>query len=334
MPRLRATMPKFFKKSQLHPHSPLATLPPFNFYPSNKFCSSSKTLYTFSCIILFVDSWFLLLDPQITEAGVHRTPRPQKWGKTLYYHICKMLYSQLKFVQSFAYLWLFIQFSIQRGYESHGRERDTFWPFCEWSAIFSDQGIWQRLLKGIKNILYHYTMQKLFIFSIILRFHPKNEDHQDLNIEPRKLNENNRHGKQKHWKGLNLTITSFTSMVTSINGKSYQISYRCGVLNDCFVSSPGTLVPFSRFGYFRLVYIYSIFRIYRSSLFGWKRRIVKYKQFLHVIMIQSNQKYLFAISVKCWNYKTSQFVHKLAKTYSVAAMAFIPLLNGKLDIKS
>ena len=49
-------------------------------------------------------------------------------------------------------------------------------------------------------------------------------------------------------------------MMTSINGKSYQISYRFGVLNDCFVSSPEPLGPYSRFGYFRLVYIYSIFK--------------------------------------------------------------------------
>ena len=65
-------------------------------------------------------------------------------------------------------------------------------------------------------------MQKLFIFPIILLFHPNNEDRQDLNIEHRKLNENNGNGKQKHWKGLNLTITSKSSMMTGINGESYQ----------------------------------------------------------------------------------------------------------------
>ena len=32
-------------------------------------------------------------------------------------------------------------------------------------------------------------MQKLFIFPIILLFHPNKEDRQDLNIEQRKLNE-------------------------------------------------------------------------------------------------------------------------------------------------
>ena len=52
--------------------------------------------------------------------------------------------------------------------------------------------------KVFKIILYHYNMQKLFILPIILLFHPDNEDRQDLNIEQRKLNENNRNGKQKH----------------------------------------------------------------------------------------------------------------------------------------
>ena len=95
--------------------------------------------------------------------------------------------------------------------------------------------------KVFKIILYHCNMQILFLFPIMLLFYPNNEDRQDLNIEQRKLNENNGNGKQKHCKGLNLTITSNTSMMTNINGKSYQISYRCGVLNDCFVSSPEPL---------------------------------------------------------------------------------------------
>ena len=122
--------------------------------------------------------------------------------------------------------------------------------------------------KVFKIILYHYNMQKRFIFPISLLFHPNDENRQDLNIEQRKLNENNRNGKQTHCKGLNLTITSNTSMMTSIRGKSFQIGYICGVLNDCFVSLPEPLGPFSHFGYFRLVYIYSIFSICLSSLFG------------------------------------------------------------------
>ena len=59
-------------------------------------------------------------------------------------------------------------------------------------------------------------MQKLFMFPIILLFHPNKEDRQGLKIEQGKLNENNRNGKQDHWKGLNLTITSNTSMMTGI----------------------------------------------------------------------------------------------------------------------
>ena len=46
-----------------------------------------------------------------------------------YLILCKMLYSQLTFVLLLAYLGLYIQFSIQQGYESHGRERDMFCQF-------------------------------------------------------------------------------------------------------------------------------------------------------------------------------------------------------------
>ena len=68
-----------------------------------------------------------------------------------------------------------------------------------------------------KITLTHYNMQKLFMFPVILLFHPNNEDRQNLNIEQSKLNENNRNGKQEHWKDLNLTNTSNTSMMSSIN---------------------------------------------------------------------------------------------------------------------
>ena len=48
----------------------------------------------------------------------------------------------------------------------------------------------------------------------------------------------------------------------------------------------------------------------------WKKKTNgKYKQFLHVIMIQSNFKYLFPTSVKCSDYKILPFVHKMAKIY-------------------
>ena len=65
-----------------------------------------------------------------------------------------------------------------------------------------------------------------------------------------------------------------------------------------------------------------------------KKNIRKHKQFLHVFMIKNNFEYLFATSVKCSNNTISPPVHKLAKHIPFAAVAFIPLLNGKLDIKS
>ena len=71
-------------------------------------------------------------------------------------------------------------------------------------------------------------MQKLFMFPIILLFHPNIEDRQDLNIEQRKLNENNRNGKQERWKRLNLTITPNTSMMTIINGKTTKFDIDVG----------------------------------------------------------------------------------------------------------
>ena len=39
-------------------------------------------------------------------------------------------------------------------------------------------------------------------------------------------------------------------------------------------------------------------------------------------MIQSNFKYLFGTSVKCSEYKTSTFVHKLAETYLLRDRGF------------
>ena len=60
----------------------------------------------------------------------------------------------------------------------------------------------------------------------------------------------------------------------------------------------------------------------------------KHQQFLQIIKILSDFKYLFATSVKCSDYNIWPFFHKLAETNPFAAVAFIPLLNGKLDIKS
>ena len=63
----------------------------------------------------------------------------------------------------------------------------------------------------------------------------------------------------------NYTCSSNTNMMASINRESYQISYRCGDINDSIISSPEPLGPFSHFG---LVYVYSTFRFCHSTLFG------------------------------------------------------------------
>ena len=65
-----------------------------------------------------------------------------------------------------------------------------------------------------------------------------------------------------------------------------------------------------------------------------KKNYGTYKQFLHVIMIQSCFKYLFATSVKYSDFKISPLAHNWPKYIPFVAVAFIPLLNGKLDIKS
>ena len=172
------------------------------------------------------------------------------------------------------------------------------------------------------------------MFPTILLFHPNNEDRQDLNIEQEKLNKNNRNGKQEHWKVLNLIITSNTNMMTSINGKNYQICYRCGVINDFIIRAPKPLGPFNHFGYFRLVYVYSIFRFCRSSLIRGKRRKVGYinsfcmlywLKFISDIFLQplSNAQII----------KHRHLFTNWPKHIPFVAVAFIPLLNGKLDIK-
>ena len=54
---------------------------------------------------------------------------------------------------------------------------------------------------------------------------------------------------------------------------------------------------------------------------------------LHVIMIQSNFKYHFATSVKCSDYKTSPFVHKLTKTYPFHGRGFHTHVEWKIGYK-
>ena len=50
-------------------------------------------------------------------------------------------------------------------------------------------------------------------------------------------------------------------------------------------------------------------------------------------MIQSNFKYHFATSVKCSDYKTSPFVHKLAKTYPFHGRGFHTHVEWKIEYK-
>ena len=50
-------------------------------------------------------------------------------------------------------------------------------------------------------------------------------------------------------------------------------------------------------------------------------------------MIQSHFKYLFATSVKCSDYKTSPFVHKLAKTYLFRGHGFHTSVEWKIGYK-
>ena len=58
-----------------------------------------------------------------------------------------------------------------------------------------------------------------------------------------------------------------------------------------------------------------------------KKNYWKHQPFLHVIMIQSDLKYVFATSVKC-------FFTNWPKHILFVVLAFIPLLNRTLVIKS
>ena len=64
-----------------------------------------------------------------------------------------------------------------------------------------------------------------------------------------------------------------------------------------------------------------------------KKNNGKHKQFLHVIVIQSIFEYLFATSVKCSDYKTLLFVHKLAKLYLFRGHGFHTPFEWKSEYK-
>ena len=59
----------------------------------------------------------------------------------------------------------------------------------------------------------------------------------------------------------------------------------------------------------------------------------KHKQFLHVKAIQSKFKYLFVTSVKCSDYKTLQFVHKLTKIYPFRGRGFHTPVEWEIGYK-
>ena len=61
-----------------------------------------------------------------------------------------------------------------------------------------------------------------------------------------------------------------------------------------------------------------------------KKNYGKHKQFLHVIMIQSCFKYLFATSVKYSDFKISPFVHKMAKIYPFHGRGFHTPVEWKI----
>ena len=64
-----------------------------------------------------------------------------------------------------------------------------------------------------------------------------------------------------------------------------------------------------------------------------KKNDGKYKQFLHVIMIQDNFKYVFATSVKYSDLKISPFIHKMAKIYPFRGRGFHTPLEWKIGFK-
>ena len=64
-----------------------------------------------------------------------------------------------------------------------------------------------------------------------------------------------------------------------------------------------------------------------------KKNNGKYKQFLHIIMIQNNFKYLFATSVKCFDHKISLFIHKMAKIYPFHSRGFHTPVEWKIGYK-
>ena len=64
-----------------------------------------------------------------------------------------------------------------------------------------------------------------------------------------------------------------------------------------------------------------------------KKNNGKYKQFLHIVMIQNNFKYLFATSVNCSDHKISPFIHKMDKIYPFRGRGFHTPVEWKIGYK-
>ena len=64
-----------------------------------------------------------------------------------------------------------------------------------------------------------------------------------------------------------------------------------------------------------------------------KKKNGKYKQFLHIIVIQNNFKYLFSTSVKCSDHEISPFIHKMAKIYPFRCRGFHTPVEWKIEYK-
>ena len=60
---------------------------------------------------------------------------------------------------------------------------------------------------------------------------------------------------------------------------------------------------------------------------------MKHKQFLHVMMIQSYFKHLFATSLKYSDFKILPFVHKMAKIYLIHGRGFHTHVEWKIGYK-
>ena len=65
-----------------------------------------------------------------------------------------------------------------------------------------------------------------------------------------------------------------------------------------------------------------------------KKNNGQYKQFLHIIMIQNNFKYLFATSVKCSDLKISPFIHKMTKIDPFRGRGFHTSVKWKIGFKT